>query len=64
MAKESKVVDKDLPICPLWYGGHCPYCDSDYELYGFSSHREGREANRLCCRTHRDPTDEELHGKL
>lgn len=50
-------------ICPLYLGGHCPMCDNDWETYGFSSLREGRKANRDCCKYHM-PATEKLYDKL
>lgn len=49
---------EDLNVCPLFYGGHCPMYDNDWERYGFSSLKEGRKANRDCCKVHEKDTEE------
>lgn len=60
--KNKKVKEEDKPICPLWsLGGSCPYCDDEWFDAGIT-YREAKEANRQCCKEHRQPTDEELKG--
>lgn len=50
--------DKDLPICPLWYGGCCP--SASYSEYSEVSYKIRKKEDRDCCKSHREPTPEEL----
>ncbi len=58
--KKKTISELDKPICPLWLGGHCPYCDYDWVDAGIP-YAEAEQANRDCCQNHRHVTQEELN---
>lgn len=56
----KKSEDINVPLCKLYYpNGTCPFTIEDVEN-GCISYHDMKKANRECCKTHRDPTDEEI----
>lgn len=52
--------NKELPLCPLYFPfGHCPICIEDVEEGDYAL-SQMKESNNLCCKSHRQPTDEEV----
>lgn len=50
-----------MPICDLFLGGHCPFCDDDYEFVGISK-KEANKINKECCESRRGLTRKEIKG--
>lgn len=56
MTNNKTISELDKPICPLWLGGYCPYCDDDC-VDTVISYAEAQQANRYCCQSHRGATE-------
>lgn len=58
--KKVTIVIKEKPICCLYTPfGTCPFTIEDVENSNIS-YKDMKKANRECCKTHRQPNNEEL----